>query len=50
MAVFYICYFAKMFQQRKQGIKTDQLGTGKEGFVKFIEITLKIIAYILFFY
>ena len=47
MAVFYICYFAKMFQQRKQGIKTDQLGTGKEGFVKFIEITLKIIAYIL---
>ena len=47
MAVFYICYFAKMFQQRKQGIKTDLLGTGKEGFVKFIEITLKIIAYIL---
>ena len=47
MAVFYICYFAKMFQQRKQGIKTDQLGTGKEGFVKFIEITLKIIAYLL---
>ena len=47
MAAFYICYFAKMFQQRKQGIKTDQLGTGKEGFVKFIEITLKIIAYLL---
>ena len=37
MAVFYICYFAKMISQKKQGIKTDQLGKGKEGFVKFIE-------------
>lgn len=42
MAIFYICYYAKMIQQRKKGIKTDQLGKGKEGFVKFIEITLKI--------
>ncbi len=42
MAVFYICYFAKMISQRKQGISTDQLGKGKEGFVKFIEVTLKI--------
>ena len=31
MAAFYICYFAKMFSQKKQGIKTDQLGKGKEG-------------------
>ena len=43
MAVFYICYFAKLISQKKQGIKTDQLGKGKEGFVKFIEVTLKII-------
>ena len=45
MAVFYICYFAKLISQKKQGIKTDQLGKGKEGFVKFIEVTLKIITY-----
>ena len=25
MAVFYICYFAKLISQKKQGIKTDQL-------------------------
>lgn len=47
MAAFYICYFAKMISQRKQGIKTDQLGKGKEGFVKFIEVTLKITTYLL---
>ena len=47
MAAFYICYFAKMICQKKQGIKTDQLGKGKEGFVKFIEMTLKITTYIL---
>ena len=29
MAVFYICYFAKLISQKKQGIKTDQLGKGK---------------------
>jgi len=33
MAVFYICYFAKLISQKKQGIKTDQLGKGKEGFI-----------------
>lgn len=47
MAVFYACYFAKMISQRKQGISTDQLGKGKEGFAKFIEITLKITTYLL---
>lgn len=44
LAVFYICYYAKMFSQRKQGIQTDRLGKGKTGFVKFIEITVKIAA------
>ena len=29
MAVFYICYFAKLIRSEKQGIKTDQLGKGK---------------------
>lgn len=47
MAVFYFCYFAKMISQKKQSIKTDQLGKGKEGFVKFIEITLKTATYLL---
>lgn len=47
MAMFYICYFAKMISQRKQGIRTDQLGRGKAGFVKFIEVTLKITTYLL---
>ena len=47
MAVFYICYFAKLISQKNQGIKTDQLGKGKEGFVKFIEVALKIITYLL---
>lgn len=46
MAIFYICYFVKMIGQRKQGIKTDQLGKGKEGFVKFVEIALKITTYL----
>ena len=47
MAIFYICYFVKMISQRKQGISTDQLGKGKTGFVKFIEVTLKISTYVL---
>ena len=47
MAIFYICYFAKMLSQKKQGIHTDQLGKGKEGFVKGIEISLKATTYLL---
>lgn len=47
MAAFYVCYFAKMLSQRKQGISTDQLGKGKTGFVKLIEVTLKISTYVL---
>ena len=47
MASFYICYFAKMISQKRQGINTDQLGKGKEGIAKFIEIALKISSYII---
>ena len=47
MAIFYISYFAKMISQRKHGIDTDQLGKGKEGSVKFIEVTLKITTHLL---
>ena len=46
MFLFYICYFAKMISQKKQGIDTDQLGKDKEGFVKLIEILLKLFTYI----
>ena len=32
--------------RRKKGIKTDQIGKGKTGFVKFIEITMKAATYL----
>lgn len=47
MAIFYFCYFAKMLSQRKRGIATDQLGKGKAGFVRCIEIALKTVTYVL---
>ena len=47
MAAFYTCYFSKMISQKKKGIRTDQLGKGKAGFQKYIEITLKITTYLL---
>ncbi len=45
---FYGCYFAKMFCQKGQGIQTDQIGKDKVGFVKFVEITMKIAAILVF--
>ena len=39
--VFYLCYFMKMFQQRKRGIQTDHMGKGKQGIEKKIEIMMK---------
>ena len=41
LLVFYACYFCKMISQKKRGIRTDQMGKGKTGRAKFIEITLK---------
>lgn len=41
LLIFYGCYFTKMISQKKKGIQTDQIGKGKEGFVKFIELTMK---------
>lgn len=46
LIVFYGCYFIKMLHQKKQGIQTDQMGKGKFGFVKLIEIILKIAAFL----
>ncbi len=45
---FYGCYFLKMFHQKRQGIQTDQIGKDKIGFVKFVEITMKIAAILVF--
>lgn len=44
LIAFYGCYFAKMISQKKKGIQTDQIGKGKVGFVRFVEITMKIAA------
>lgn len=42
LAVFYGCYFLKMLMQQRKGIRTDHIGQGKVGFVKFVEVTMKI--------
>lgn len=41
---FYGCYFVKMLCQRRKGIQTDQIGKDKAGYMKFVEITMKIAA------
>lgn len=46
LLAFYGCYFAKMFAQRRRGIRTDQLGRKKRGFVLFIERGLKFATYL----
>lgn len=46
LLAFYGCYFAKMLSQRKKGIKTDQMGKGKEGFAKAVEKTMKLATYV----
>lgn len=48
LSAFYGCYIIKMIRQKKKGIQTDQMGKGKFGFVKFIEITMKIAAFLVF--
>lgn len=46
LAAFYGCYVVKMICQKKKGIQTDQIGKGKAGFVKLIEVTMKISAFL----
>ena len=48
LVAFYGCYFVKMIHQKKKGIQTDQIGKGKVGFVKFVEVTMKIAAVLVF--
>ncbi len=48
LLLFYGCYLLKMVRQRKKGIKTDQMGKGKVGIVKVIELTTKAATYTVF--
>ena len=41
LLVFYGCYFGKMIMQKKRGIQTDQIGKGKVGQARVIELTMK---------
>ena len=47
MAVFYICYFAKLISQKKQGIKDRSIRKRKRGILSNLEVALKIITYLL---
>lgn len=42
MLVFYGCYFMKMDEQKKKGIRTDQIAKGKKGREFMIELIMKI--------
>lgn len=46
LLAFYGCYFGKMILQKKKGIQTDQIGKGKTGFVKRIEVVMKIATFL----
>ena len=46
MIAFYGIYFIKLFNQRKRGIQTNQLGKGKKGVPKFIEVALRDVTYL----
>ncbi len=48
LIIFYGCYFVKMLRQKKKGIQTDQIGKDKVGFVKFVEVTMKVAAVLVF--
>lgn len=48
MITFYACYYAKQYIQKKKGIKTNQLGKGKKGKSKFIEIVMYIATMLVF--
>jgi len=46
LILFYGCYLYKMAAQRQAGIQTDQMGKGKSGLVKWIEVWMKIATYL----
>lgn len=46
LVMFYGCYFTKMINQHHKGIKTDQIGQGKVGVEKIVEVTMKFATYL----
>lgn len=46
MAAFYGCYLVKALCLRRKGIRSDQLGRGKDGKRKIIEIALKTVTFL----
>ena len=42
LLIFYSSYFAKKFNQKKKGIQTTQIGKGKKGFPRLVEMTMGI--------
>ena len=48
LIVFYGCYVVKLLSQKRKGIQTDQIGKGKVGFVKAVELTMKLAAVLVF--
>lgn len=46
LMMFYSCYIGKMILQKKAGIQTDQMGKGKTGFTKWVEIIMKCATYL----
>ena len=45
---FYGCYFVKMFHQKSREYRQTKSEKNKVGFVKFVEITMKIAAILVF--
>ena len=46
LILFYGCYLYKMVMQRKAGIQTHQMGKGKSGLAKWIEVIMKMETYL----
>ncbi len=42
LCIFYGCYYAKKIAQKKKGIRTNQIGSGKHGIPLFIEIIMSV--------
>lgn len=45
LLVFYGCYLGKMLRQRRRGVRTDQMGRGKTGRARGIELVMKASTY-----
>ena len=40
LLLFYGCYFAKQLAQRRQGVRTNQIGRGKTGLARWAELAM----------